>query len=111
MVPRDDILATPADGSTHSGVPALEELTRVAEQLSTRCVKESRRETWFVVNETDATIEWVTVPLEAGRTGTISRVRVNGEASTFCEVDKFLAIELIRPLRAGQGTIVVVQYR
>lgn len=112
MVPRDDILVgSPADTAAHLDVPTAASLAQIAAGLQTRCVPESRRETWFVVNNTDAPLTWVALPLEEHRIGTIRRVQVNGEAAAFSDQAPYLAIELVRTLRIGQGTIVVVQYR
>ena len=78
-------------------------------QLRTRVVREARRETWFVVNETDDEIGTIPISLDAGRS--IRRVQVNGEVAEFSASPEIVMVRPRRPLRAGQGTIVMVHFR
>ena len=77
--------------------------------MRTRVVRESGRDTWFVVNESGADID--SIPIELDRDRPIRRVHVNSEVAEFAADDEVVAIRPQRPLRAGAGTIVVVHYR
>ena len=83
--------------------------TNVMPQLRCRVVRESRRETWFVVNETGD--ELATLPLELDMGRSISRVRCNGEVAEFSAGPDLLLVRPLRPLRAGAGTIVEIHFR
>ena len=78
-------------------------------QLRTRVVREPRRETWFVVNEGDADVAGIPLALAPGRS--LRRVDVNGEVSEFAAGDGRVDVSPRKPLRAGQGTIVVLHFR
>jgi len=83
--------------------------TNVLPKLRARVVRESRRETWFVVNETDDELGTLPIELEEGRS--IRRVQVNGEVAEFSAGVDMVLVRPRRPLRAGAGTIVIIHYR
>lgn len=83
--------------------------TNVLPQLKTRVVREARRETWFVVNESGDTLASLPIELEAGRS--IRRVEVNGEVAEFTAGPDLVLVRPLRPLRAGAGTIVMLHFR
>lgn len=72
-------------------------------------VREARRITWFVVNETGD--ELATIPIELGEPRSISRVQVNGEVAEFSATRELVLVRPRRTLRAGAGTIVVIHFR
>src|SRR5262245_53992859 len=71
----------------------------VLPQLRSRVVRESRRETWFVVNETGDELATVPIELEPGRS--IRRVHVNGEVAEFSAGQDLVLVRPRRPLRPG----------
>ena len=78
-------------------------------RLQARLVRENGRDTWFVVNDAAAAISDIPVDLAGG--GGVRRVLVNGEPVEFTETEDSVVAAAPQPLRAGQGTIVVVHYR
>ncbi len=78
-------------------------------QLRTRVVREARRETWFVVNESDTELWTIPIGLEPGRS--IRRVQVNGEVAEFSASPEQVLVRPRRSLRPGAGTIVMIHYR
>lgn len=83
--------------------------TNVAGDLRTRVVREARRETWFVVNESDEEI--ATLPLELRGDASLRRVDVNGEVTEFSADETQVLVRPRRPLRPGAGTLVVLHFR
>ncbi|MCW2927110.1 MAG: hypothetical protein JWM86_1078 [Thermoleophilia bacterium] len=81
----------------------------VAADLRTRVVREARRETWFVVNE--GSEDLATIPIELRPDGSLRRVDVNGEVAEFTAGETSALVRPRRPLRAGAGTIVVLNFR
>lgn len=77
--------------------------------LRTRVVREARRETWFVVNETGDELGTIPIELEPGRS--IRRVQVNGEVAEFSASPDVVLVRPRRALRANQGTIVMIHFR
>lgn len=90
--------------------PAEVELSaQVLPRLQTRVVREARRETWFVVNETGDDL--ATIPIELGEARSIRRVQVNGEVAEFSASPELVLVRPRLPLRPGAGTIVVIHFR
>lgn len=83
--------------------------TNVDAQLRTRVVRESRRHTWFVVNE--GAEELATIPLALTGDGALRRVEVNGEVAEFSATEDQVLVRPRRVLRPGAGTIVVFHFR
>ncbi len=83
--------------------------SNVLANLQTRVVREARRDTWFVVNETTENL--ATVPLAASQHRSIRRVQVNGEVAEFSAHDDLVMVRPRHALRPGAGTIIVVHYR
>jgi hypothetical protein len=81
----------------------------VLPQIRTRVVREARRETWFVVNETDD--ELATIPIQLPEPRGIRRVQVNGEVAEFSASPELVLVRPRHPLRAGAGTIVMIHFR
>jgi hypothetical protein len=101
-------------GSATHGSPYDEELglrtrTNVLPQLRSRVVREARRETWFVVNETGDDLATIPIELDPGRG--IRRVQVNGEVAEFSAGVDLALVRPRVPLRPGAGTIVMIHFR
>lgn len=103
----DGITAPNGTGVTGEIDPSI--AINVLPKLQTRVVREARRETWFVVNETGD--ELATVPIVLGEGRSIRRVQVNGEVAEFSASPGLVLVRPRRPLRAGAGTIVVIHLR
>lgn len=100
------VSTTPPSASDAIGVAAI---ANVLPQLQTRVVREARRETWFVVNETGDALATIPIELDGGRG--IRRVHVNGEVAEFSASPDMVLVRPRRALRAGAGTIVVIHFR
>jgi hypothetical protein len=83
--------------------------TNVGAELRSRVVRESHRETWFVVNE--GSEDLATIPIDLRSDASLRRVEVNGEVSEFSADEHQVLVRPRRILRAGAGTIVVLQFR
>lgn len=78
-------------------------------KLHTRVVREARRETWFVVNQSDDDL--ATIPIQLVQERSIRRVQVNGEVAEFSASPEIVLVRPRLPLRPGAGTIVVIHFR
>lgn len=87
----------------------IEDARSLLPHLKTRVVREGRRDTWFVVNESGEPAGTIPIALEGLRT--VRRVHVNGEVAEFSASTDLVMVRPNRPLRAGAGTIVVVHFR
>lgn len=81
----------------------------VLPRLRTRVVREARRETWFVVNETDDAL--ATIPIRLPEPRSIRRVQVNGEVAEFSASPDLVLVRPRHALRARAGTIVMIHFR
>lgn len=97
-----------SDGA-HGDELSLRSRTNVLPQLRSRVVREARRETWFVVNESGDDLATLPIELEPGRG--IRRVQVNGEVAEFSAGHDLVLVRPRVPLRPGAGTIVMIHFR
>lgn len=108
-VAADDELFADAVATPGAVTVSPETTINVMQRLKTRVVRESRRETWFIVNDTGDELATVPVALHGDRS--IRRVYVNGEVAEFSASPDVVLVRPRRPLRQGAGTIVVIHYR
>lgn len=109
IVPSNTSRITPRAEGDASVMSASDAPTTAGVRLRTRVVREPRRETWFVVNESDDDI--ATIPVELAAVRSIRNVQVNGEVAEFTAGPELVLVRPQRPLRAGAGTIVVLHFR
>lgn len=107
--------AAPADGADTDGhavaVHTGSDVTgiQLSQELGTRLVREARRDTWFIVNNSGDDI--ATIPVSMRENASVRRAHVNGEVAEFSASPDAILVRPLRPLRKGAGTIVVIHYR